>query len=193
MAKYTTKMIGGTKAFDYVTNVHKAVIYKNLALFLQLASDNLSISGAMPLWSSADPDQESEVIDLVAETQTIFASWLTSEPSISGFVHLAQSQLLKDANGRLASSYYSGRAYSALAVERKETHGHRGGESDTDRLKTMRKSADVFASAAYLTAAPESKELQRLCNELVADLTDHDFQGSPDEGTSNSSRFNLQY
>ena len=182
MAKYTVRMLHVTKVFDNLGGDQKAVICGNLALFLQLASDNLSITGSIPLWLAAHSDDESEVIELVAEGQAVLASWLADETALSEFVGIAQRQLLSDADGLLASSYYSGRAYSALIDENREIHQPKIAESDTGRLKAMRKSTDVFASAASLTSAWESKELQRFSNELLADLTVHDFHKSAEEG-----------
>ena len=188
MARYSAKLIASTKAFELITNNHKIVVCKNLALFLQLAGDNLSIAGCIPLWTTIDPDQEAEIIDLIAETQNLFAPWLSAEPSLSTFVRVAQGQLLDDADGSTTRSYYSGRAYTALAAETKEIPGHLVGENDVDRLKVMRESKDAFASAAYLTSAPESKELQRLCNELLADLTAFNPEADTRDGMSNRRR-----
>jgi len=193
MFRYTTKLIESTKAFEYITSSHKAVLVKSLALLLQIAGDNLSVPESIPLWKFEDPDQEAEVVDFVAETQALLASWFALEPSPSDFVHVAQIQLLEQANGQSTKSYYSARAYAAITAEKTEIHGHRGGESDADRLKTMRKSTDIFASAAYLASAPGSKELQRLCNELIADLTGLNFQKNMENGMSDSGTNDAQY
>ena len=185
MAIFSTKLIGSTKAFESITNDEQATLCKNIALFLQLAGDNLSISGSMPLWDILDQEQETEVIDLVAETQALLASWLHTESSLSSFISVAQQELLNDAKGLKAESYYSGRAYCAMTTEISETHGPSSDKSQVDRLKALRVSEDIFASAAYLSSAPDSKALQRLCNELLADLTGLNFEGSATEGMSN--------
>ena len=184
MAQYTTKLIKSTKAFDYITSEQKAAICRYLGIYLQLAGDNLSISESIPLWHFVDTDQEPEIINSVAETQNLVSSWLSVEPSIIEFVAAAQAQLLHAANGLTTASYYSARAYAATAIEMAELHSHKSDQSDVERLKALRKSPDVFASAAYLTSASESKELRRLCNELLADLTDYNFQGGKAEGLS---------
>ena len=184
VAQYTTKLIKSTEVFDYLTSERKAVIFKYLGIYLQLAGDNLSISESIPLWHSIDTDQETEIINSIAETQSLVSSWLSIEPSISQFVAAAEAQLLQAASGQTTASYYSGRAYMSTATELAELHSHTSDQSDAERLKTLRKSPNIFASAAYLTSAPESKELRRLCNELLADLTDHHFQEGREEGSS---------
>lgn len=187
VALYTLKLIETTKLFDYASSEHKGVICKNVALLLQLAGDNLSISGSMPLWDSVDLDQELETVDLVAEMQRLLASWLqTKSPSLTGLATV-QNQLLEDANGLTPTSYHSGRAYSAMTTGFRDSDGHVVYDNDTAKLKTMRNSADVFAAAAYLTSATESKAVQRLGNELLADLTGLDFQKHMEEGTSDTS------
>lgn len=189
MVLYTHKLIRTTKVFDYATSEHKGVICKNLALFLQLAGDNLSISGSMPLWDSPDPDQESEIVDLAAEMQNLLASWLQADSPPSEFLPAVQTQLLEDAKGLTAKSYYSGRAYSTMTSELRELHGYVVRDNETERMKMMRKSADVFAAAGYLTSTTESKNLQRVGNELLADLTGLDVQKHMAEGTSDTFRW----
>lgn len=185
VALYTLKLIETTKVFDYATSEHKGVICKNVALLLQLAGDNLSISGSMPLWDSVDPDQESEIVDLVPEMQRLLASWLQTESPSLDCLAAAQNQLLEDAHGLTSTSYYSGRAYSAMTTEFRDLHGHVVYDNIAN-LKSMRKSADVFATAGYLTSATESKDVQRLGNELLADLTGLDFQKDMEDGTSDT-------
>lgn len=181
---YTLKLIETTKIFDYATSEHRGLICKNIALLLQLAGDNLSISGSMPLWDSLDPDLEADIVDLVAKMQRLLASWLQADSPSLDFLPAVQTQLLENANGLTATSYYSARAYSAMTIELRELHGHVVHDNDTEILRKMRKSVDVFAAAAYLTSVKESKELQRLGNELLADLTGLDLQKHMEEGTS---------
>lgn len=188
MAQYTTMLISSTKIYEYATNDQKAMTCKQIALFLQLAGDNLSISGSMPLWDSGDPDLESEVVDLIADAQSVLVTWLQVEPLVSAFVPTVQAQLLNDSKGLTTVSYYSGRAYSAMTTEIVELHGHMTSDRHNDLLKSVRKSPDVFAAAAYLTSAPETKEIQRLSNELLADLTGHDFHKDMEQGTSDVGR-----
>lgn len=180
---YTIKLIEATKIFDYATSEHKVVICKNVALLLQLAGDDLSISGSMSLWDPQDPDQESEIVDLVADMQRLLISWLQADSPYAEFLPAVQNELLEDANGSTAVSYYSGRAYSLVSTEFRELHGYVINNNDTERLQTIRKSTDVFAAAGYLTSATQSKELQKLGNELLADMTGLDLQTHMEEGT----------
>lgn len=178
MAQYTTKLIKSTGSFESVAKDVKIVVCKFMAIFLQLAGDDLSVSRSMPLWNVSDPDLESEVVDFVAEAQALLASWLTSD-----FINEVQNRLLAEISGSSVASYYSARTYSALTTEIAELQGSPPShECDSDRLKHLRKSPNLFASAALLTSASDSKELLRLCNGLLADLTGRSLRENIGEG-----------
>ena len=187
MAQYTTKMIKSTDIFDKASRERKATVCKYMAIFLQLASDNLSVLGSMPLWDSADPDIESEIVEFVTEAEGLLGEWLHSrDSSTSEFLAEVQEQLLNDSYGLTPSSYYSGRAFSTLTAEIAELHGPSAHVNDADLIRGFRRSNDAFAAAAYLTSASESEELFRLCNYLLTDLTGHDFSRNLAEGTLKS-------
>ena len=185
MAQYTTLIIKETDILDSATNEQKTIVCKCMALFLQVASDNLSVPGSMPLWESADLDTESEIVEFVAEAQVLLGDWLHNrDSSMSGSISEVQKQLLDGSRGLLASSYYNGRAYSALTAEIAELHGPLVHSNDADLIKEFRKSSDAFVAAAYLTSASESEELFRLGNYLLTDLTGQDFRKNLAEGIS---------
>ena len=186
MAQYTTKMIKSTDISNKASRERKATVCKYIAIFLQLASDNLSVPRSMPLWESADPDIEPEIVEFVTEAQGLLGDWLHSRgSSTSEFLAKVQEQLLDDSYGLTASSYYSGRAYSTLTAETAELHGPSAHVNDADLIRGFRRSNDAFVAAAYLTSASESEELFRLCNYLLTDLTEHDFSKSLAEGMLN--------
>ena len=183
VAQYTVQIIKSTGIFDSATHEQKTTVCKSMALFLQLAGDNLSVLGSMPLWESADPDNESEIIDFIAEAQSLLGGWLHRKDSPTlEYIFEVQKQLLDDSCDLSASSYYNGRAYSALTTEIAELHGPSTQINDAESIKGFRRSNDAFVAAAYLTSALESEELFRLCNYLLTDLTGHDFRKNPAEG-----------
>lgn len=183
VAQYTTQLINGTNIFDSATHERKATVCKYMAISLQLASDNISVPGSMPLWEFADPDLESEIVDFLAEAQSLLGGWLHSRnSSTSEFVAEVQKQLLDNSHGLSTSSYYSGRAFSALAAENTELHGPSAHLNNADLIKGFRRSNDAFVAAAYLISASESEDLFRLCNYLLTDLTELNFRENLAEG-----------
>lgn len=177
MAHYTIKLMNITGVFDSSTTERKTNTCKNIALFIQLAGDDLSVPGVVPLWDITDLDLESEITDLIAEAQALLALWLHIGP-LPTFVSETETQLLQDSSGLSAASYYSARAYSAMAIEITEIHGVRGIEDEeTKRLRELRRSPqEIFIAAAKFTSICESKELLRLCNGLLADFTGQDLR-----------------
>ena len=187
MACYATKLILSTDCFSYASKERKVATCKTVATFLQLAGDDLSIKGSPPLWELVDPDLESEVVDSVAEAQALLASWLTLD-----FITDVQKQLLSDTAGRSITSYYSARAYLALTIEIAELQGARVPHyPDIGQLKQQ--GPNVFTSAALLASVSDSKEVLKLCNGLLADLTGQQLQEKSklDEVTTNFVFLNL--
>ena len=177
MAQYTTKLVKGTRTFETITKERKVVTCKSLALFLQLASDDLSVAGSVPLWILSDSYLDAEVVEFVAEAQALLHTWRASD-----FIGGVQDQLLVESEGDTPDSYYNARAYSALSTEIAELQGGQVANVDVDRLKQLRKSSDIFALAAILTSCSDSPELLKLCNGLLADLTGHNFREKSDWG-----------
>ena len=184
MVWYTTKLIKETSILGFLTHDQQAVLWKYMFLFLQLADDNISVLGSNYLWDHYDRDLEVEILDMVTEGQALLASWLqhTSQEQAS-VIMTARSQLFTESRGSSAASYYSARAYAAISADLQELHGYRSSDGEAEQLKTMRKSQDVLAAAAYLTSASDPKALLRLCNELISDLTGNSFNGKDKEGT----------
>ncbi|KAK4692467.1 E3 ubiquitin-protein ligase listerin, partial [Lecanoromycetidae sp. Uapishka_2] len=182
MIQYTMKLIRGTLIFDGLSSTQRTVLCKNIALFIQLAGDDLSVPSLVALWDLTNLDTESEISDVVAEAQTLLASWLYTAP-LPTFVSEAEAQLLHESSGISTASYYTARAYSVMAIEITEVHGIRGIEDEeTKRLRELRRSPqDIFAAAATFTSICESKELLRLCNAILADLTGQDLRKPADE------------
>lgn len=183
MSWYTTKLIKATRILDLVDPEQQIEIYKNLALVTQLANDDLSISGAGQLWQQDEAEVEAEIIDFVVEIQGLLAVWLRDpRSSSSGLITKILDQLLEASHGLTILAYYSGRVYSTLAIELTELLGSSHISIDMERARDLRKSPNIFTSAAILTASTESKGLFRLSNELLADLTDYGFYEKTDEG-----------
>lgn len=183
MALYTVELINSTNVFDHAVAEERAVIFQYLALVTQIAGDNLSVSGSNNLWNSLSPDVDVEAIECVSSTQRLLASWLQpSRQGERGFAMTARDRLLESSRGSSVASYYSARAYSVLAAEINELHGHVPSSNEAGQLRAMRKTPDVFYATALLSEVSEPQALLRLCNELVADMTGQDFCQNMQEG-----------
>lgn len=171
--RYTTQLIKTTENFTIANAEQKTTIVKNLAVISQLAGDDLSVLGNKPLWISLDVDLEQDIVECVADSQSLLASWIHISPTPSYCID-AQARLLEESVGPSSSSYYNGRAYSALTSELTESYGYVPSDQEAEHIKTLRKSEHIFLGAALLTSS-ESKDVTRLANDLLADLTGQDL------------------
>ena len=167
--RYVIDLFNTTNMFGVLSTEQRLVLAKNLAVTVQLAGDNLSVQGSMPLWVSSETGIASDVGDFIAQAQSHLASWLFAAPE-SVLTESVMSQLLEESLGSSSTAYYSGRAFSAIATELSQLHGPSGDE-DAIRLKSALKSPDTFAAAALLFSASGGPASLRSCNELLADLT----------------------
>jgi len=184
---YTTKLIKATDIVGFVTEEQQVVLWKHMSLFLQLAGDNISVPGSNDLWNRYNSDMEAEILELTTEVQSLLALWLQDKSQEkSSLSAITQSQLLEEAQGSSPASYYSARAYSAISSDLQELQGHTARNDDAERLRSIRKSEEVFLAAAFLSSASDPKALLRLCNELISDLTGSNSYENADEGTYSS-------
>ena len=172
MAWYSTKLINATGILDNVPTHDQSVICKHLALFVQVASDNLSIPGPISLWEHQGLDMEADIVDVIAEAQSLLASWvrISTAPQES-YVLTAISQLMDDSVGTSPASYYSGRASAALSAEYRELHNRPMMLKDEARLRTIPKTSEIISFAAFLAGVADSEGLLWLCNQSIAKLT----------------------
>ena len=176
MLSYVTQLINATAVLSYCTREDKMLICEKLALTLQLAGDQLAVSGSSGLWDTSILDRESDVVDLVTEAQNLIAKWMREGLD---FVDTVQKRLLEMCSGCSVASYYGARTYSAMTAEIIELHGNTSDDGETARLQQLSKSLgaeNFFTASALLTAASDSEQIRRLANELSATLTGHQFQ-----------------
>ena len=174
MAWYCADLIAATDLFGYVTNDYRTTTLEYLTILLQLASDEIGLAVSDSLWIADDLDSESELVEFVANTQKLVASWLESD-SIPNFVSATEARLLEGSKGSLVSSYYKSRAYVTLKLELNELYASRKQLLGNDQLKEIKKSPDLFTAIAVVSTVQDYDTLTRLCNELIADLTGCDF------------------
>lgn len=179
MTGFVANFASNHEVFASISESQRITLCISLALLSELASDNISVQGSMPLWDSLVIESDIEVVDLVATVQLLLGKWLHESPR-SDLTKNVRQQLFENSAGRSTMSYYHGRSYSSMTSEIYEKHGQIPNDNK-DRLKAILKSEDHISAVAILSAAPESPEILRLCNELLAVLTGHNFE---DEGSN---------
>lgn len=196
LAKQTDNMLHGT-------GDEKMITCRGVVLVLQIATDELSVYGQNYLLVASRSETERYLISFMDDAQSLLSSWLQSKQD---FVLGISDTLLEGCRLFSTSSYYNARAYSAIIVELGELHGlveevsgsiqgmglHDGqrtadgsSHEDQDQIGQVREPKwpdSTFSSLAIIASAPETSRVTKLANELIAQITGHDFQDDGDEG-----------
>jgi hypothetical protein len=159
-------------------------VYRYLALTLQLANDNLSVSGSTNLWSMYNPETEAEMAEFVSECQKLLSTWLhdsdvtfpeVDETAGGSFIGDAAQALFDLADSLRLTSYYSAQAYAATVGEIIELHGWQKKklseiESQLRHLSKVKSLRLHAFLVAYQVPLSTSAVAARICNELIAEL-----------------------
>ncbi|KAJ4992972.1 hypothetical protein SVAN01_01676 [Stagonosporopsis vannaccii] len=171
---------------------------RNLALTVQLVEDNLGLAGANVLWTDYNIDTENDALAFKSDAAEYTTQELngihgpTSAANDSqdenGLLTWALSLLSQIPTSTSTNAYYTARAFSSLVSKAVSLHGWKSSWTVhlQDTLKTVRKDKRVLTLLAFLAAFEEplaaSRSCERLCNELIADLTGLDIEQKPQEG-----------
>lgn len=168
---------------------------RNLTLTTQLVEDNLSLAGANGLWTVYSTDNENDAMMFVGDVTGFSTQELMQVYGHQDHEGDEQSLLpwAKDMLGRInadttSQTYYAARAYSTLVSIAISLHGWRSSWTAElqETIKTLKKDKKVIPLLTYLTAFREplavNKSCERMCNELIADLTGLDIDQKPHDG-----------
>lgn len=179
----------------------REIYLRNLALTVQLVEDNLGLAGANGLWTEYNTDTENDAMSFKSDaagytTQELTGLYGSTSPlpttsqNEQSLLTWAQSLLDQIHTSTSTQAYYDARAYSSLISTAISFHGWKSSWTAEmqDTLKTVKKSKKAIPLLAFLAAFEEplaaSKSCERLCNELIADLTGLDINQKPEEGLS---------
>jgi hypothetical protein len=195
VTQYVTRLLINTDlvSIDNVPAEIRDAYLRNVAITVQLADDNLGLAGSNGLWTDYSLDVESEAMTFISDAQTFVRQELKR---LTSTWSEEEALPLKWATGLLgrvdastsAQAYYTARAYSALVADALEMTGWRNSQTVSlqDALKSTRKTKAIMPLLAHLNAFKEplsaSKSCERMCNELIADLTGLDIEQKTTEG-----------
>lgn len=196
IARYVARLTGipHFRVHNAPAEVRDAYL-RNIALTVELVEDNLSLAGANGLWADYNADTEHDA-DMFRSDATSFTtqeltrvhgttSSLAVKNDENSLLNWAQSILGRINNSNSTQAYYAARAYSGLVNTAIMFHGRAISWTPwiQETLKTVRKDKQVIPLLAYLNAFQEplaaSKACERMCSEIVADLTGLDIDQKP--------------
>jgi hypothetical protein len=195
LTQYVTRLLKSTDVFpiNSIPVETRDAYLRNVALTVQLADDNLGLAGSNGLWTEYNSDVESDAMTFISDAQGLVTQELKrltstwSDDSVSPMTWATELLCSVEATTS-AKAYYTARAYSLLVADAIEMTGWRNSQTTglQDALKSTRKSKAILPLLAHLNAFKEplsaSKSCERMCNELIADLTGLNVEEKSGEG-----------
>ena len=177
--QYVTKFVKAADIFSQASEDQKLTLLHYVALSVQIAEDNISISGAMPLWVTEDPEVEAEIVESIFEAQRLLAR-ISQAAQTSSVTPYVLARLLENSEGYSSSSYYHARAYLTVLDGLNESERKSSIATSANRIKAIHSSPNIFANMAVLMSC-DSKDVVKPCNELLSHLTDQNFESQDKE------------
>ncbi|KAK1916221.1 hypothetical protein P3342_004037 [Pyrenophora teres f. teres] len=186
MIQYVTRLFKNPELFpiDKLPRELRDAYLCNIAVAIQLAEDNLGLAGSNGFWSHYDSYAEADAMTFISDAQSFVTQELKSLAASWGSNNADASlltwaeKLLSDIDaGATSVAYYNARTYSVLITDAIEVAGWKNVHTSQlqEMLKATRKTKNVFQILALVNAfkepLSEAKACERMCNEIVADLT----------------------
>ena len=189
MAWFVTELSRSSKVFETLSEEVRSVTLQFLAIFNELASDNLSVPEPRGLWLPSSSSIGNELVDFIAQARALVTSWSHNATAGQKFILQAQKALLARAKGSSPEAYYCARAYATISADRHEIYRPRPASDDEAPFTIVSRGQDAISETAFLIGCTDTEIIGTICNKLIADLTTLDFQEHSDEGmpTSGSS------
>lgn len=155
-----------------------SIILSLLVMTVLVAEDNMSIPGTNALWVPG-PEQDAEVLDFISEANACITKVLSTsdEATPAKYVDAIHSLADEAASASTPIAYYCALASSRISSNLFEIHGSSADvtKASEDTLRQMRKDATSFDLLSHVIGYAQplsgSQYLNRVCNEIVADLT----------------------
>ncbi|KAF2789223.1 hypothetical protein K505DRAFT_328385 [Melanomma pulvis-pyrius CBS 109.77] len=196
-AQYVTRLFKSDGIFEaqLVPLEIRSTLLLNIALTVQLADDNLGLAGANNLWAAYNTEVEADAVSFISDARAFIlhelkrqgASW-SGPDARSSLLAWATDLLSKIDSALSAKAYYAARAYSGLVSDAIDLCGWNASQTPElqANLKVVRRNKDLLRLVGFLNAFKEplsaSQSCERMCNELVADLTGLDIETKAEDG-----------
>lgn len=180
---YLTRLLSTTNLEDQLraSGTDKlAAVVASLVLTVLVAEDNMSIPGTNALWVPG-PEQNAEVLEFISEANIALSKVLDKTESKDWPQFQAALDVQKKGSELSPAAYYTALALSRIYSNLIEKHGSSSElvKAGEESLRALRKQKAVFATQSQLVGHAQvlggSQYLERVCNEIVSDLTGLDL------------------
>ncbi|KZF25198.1 hypothetical protein L228DRAFT_63765 [Xylona heveae TC161] len=197
IAFYSTNVLKASDILKFVDADLRDETYRWLAHVVQLADDNLSVFGVNNLWTQSGQDIEAEILGFISETKSLMANttktfdYSTDVSSLfsASLENSQQDKLFSGAAGLSTSAFLNAKAFCLIKSDIVQQFDRDLEENVRweDILRNLAQSKeDTFKLLAVLISFQRPicscGGSGRLCNQLIANLTGHNFEKETFEG-----------
>ena len=171
-AMFVTKLL--TMVNGAFVDAELAAPLCNLLMLVKLLiSDSVGLACNMPIYDAHMEHDESTIIEILSNLQSILASWMADAVQSNNSVLLSSlKDLLHNAQGTDSSSFYHARAYVAFVRQFEESPNFPNELiPDQSVFTRLRKNPQLFTDLAILTSDQQAKGIVKLFNEIISDFS----------------------
>lgn len=172
MAWYVVTLCESSRIFDILTPSRRTIVFRYIALFVQLSADNLSVPHSQGLWLWSQTQQDATSSEVATQAQSLLTIWLRgSSASDLDLIELTLESLLRNSEGTSVVAYYNARAYIAITSELDEINRKLLSKDGQHHAGALQESVNPLTATAVLVSAQNPEMALQACNRLIADLT----------------------
>ena len=173
LAYFVTNMLTRIPQSDHFANEElKHALFLYLPLVIQLINDDLNVEDSTGVVALDVPDIRDDCANLVSEARLIMKRWIEED---SGFVNYWEDRL-RDLNDDTPQAYRMAETLAKVVSEKDSLGKLNSAESSFQLAEQMSGPSNPFIMpaviAAYRNSLVGAAASTRLCNRLIADLTD---------------------
>jgi hypothetical protein len=179
LALYVTKLLSDG-IFDVMSLKESDSMYLYYPMVLQLINENITIDSPSALWLNSTPEVIDEAVNLVSTGQKMIRKWIHDSATLpEGVVSIVDiwSRQISNMQGTSPEAYILGLCFGSIM----SAHIDISGSAQAlirwkTEISSMHRSNDIVQSASLILALQDpltaSAAGKKLCNELIADVTE---------------------
>jgi hypothetical protein len=179
LALYVTKLLSDD-ALDVKDPKASDTIYLYYPMVLQLINEKITVDTSNTIWLTSTPEVIDEAVNLVFTGQKLIRKWTSNKAALPeglpGIVEIWEQQI-PNMKGSSPEAYILGLCFSSIMSTHLDIYGSTQALVRwKNEIHSMHRSDDIVQSASLVLALQDSLATsaagKKLCNELIADVTE---------------------